>query len=233
MGSLLHDSYDWLCDSAMGGGALNLIGSHVIDLVTFLTGQRAVRVHGIVRTYTKTNQNVNGIRQITAPDFCNFQLELDGGTLVTASLHSNITSKSFSQEVLVCGQNGHLVVRGGDLFGQNNKNSSNEKEESLYVDVQDLHCTPLDSLLPRPYIKGLRKMIGALRESFQEHNNWIKEPVQAAANFEDGLYVQAVIDSIQTSSINRNWVKVNIISESPTNHAKIMNAARMAAVVMH
>lgn len=234
MGSLLHDKFDWLCDSAMGGGALNLIGSHVIDLVSFLIGQRAVRVHGVIRTYTKTTQHVNGIRQITAPDFCNFQMELEGGTLVTASLHSNISSKSFIQEVLVCGRDGHLVVRGGDLFGQRNNKLHSDKEETLYVDVQDLHCSTPDTLLPRPYIKGLCKMIGALRESFvQEQNNWIKEPVQAAATFEDGLYVQAVLDSIRTSSDSRCWVKVNIISESPTNHAKIMSAARMAAVVMH
>lgn len=238
MGSLLHEKFDWLCDAAMGGGALNLIGSHVIDLVSFLIGRRAVRVHGVIRTYTKTTKHVNGIRQVTAPDFCNFQMELEGGTLVTASLHSNISSRTFVQEVLVCGRDGHLVVRGGDLFGQRNKadgvTAASDKEETLYVDVQDLHCSTSDSLLPRPYIKGLCKMIGSLRESFaQEQSSWIKEPVQAAATFEDGLYVQAVLDSIRASSDSRSWVKVNIISESPTNHAKIMSAARMSAVIIH
>lgn len=231
MGSLLHDRYDWLCDAAMGGGALNLIGSHVIDLVSFLIGRRAVRVHGVIRTYTKQTPHIRGIRQVTAPDFCNFQMELDGGALVTASLHSNVSSASFLQEVLVCGRDGHLVVRGGDLFGKLN---AAEREESLYVEVQDLHGLTSDSLLPRPYIKGMCKMIGALRESFaQEQSSWIKEPVKAAATFEDGLYVQAVLDSIRSSNDNRSWVTVNIISESPTNHAKIMSAARMAAVVMH
>lgn len=233
MGSLLHDKFDWLCDSTMGGGALNLIGSHVIDLVSFLfDGNRAVRVHGVVRTYTQTTAHVNGIRQVTAPDFCNFQMELENGTLVTASLHSNISSKSFIQEVLVCGKDGHLVVRGGDLFGQR-KSGSVDKEEALYVDVQDLHVSTSDSMLPRPYIKGLCKMIGSLRESFvQEQSSWVKEPVRAAATFEDGLYVQAVLDSIRQSSDTRSWVKINIISESPTNHAKIMSAARMSAAAV-
>lgn len=235
MGSLLHDKFDWLCDATMGGGALNLIGSQVVDLVSFLFGgNRAVRVHGVVRTFAQNTAQVTGIRQVTAPDFCNFQMELQNGTLVTASLHSNISSsKSFIQEVLVCGKDGHLVVRGGDLFGQSRAAAGGDKEEALYVDVQDLHVSTSDSRLPRPVIKGLCKMIGALRESFvQEQSSWVKEPVRAAATFEDGLYVQAVLDSIRESSDTRSWVKVNIISESPTNHAKIMSAARMSAAVV-
>lgn len=34
-----NDHYDWRCDDVMGGGTLNLIGSHVVDLITFLTGK--------------------------------------------------------------------------------------------------------------------------------------------------------------------------------------------------
>lgn len=249
MGSLLHDQFDWLCDAAMGGGALNLIGSHVIDLVSFLfAGNRAVRVHGVVRTYTRQTAHVTGIRQVTAPDFCNFQMELEGGQLVTAALHSNSASRTFSQEVLVCGRDGHLVVRGGDLFGQQRRpaaatpsaaDGGSGKEEALYVDVQDLHCSTSNSLLPRPYIKGLCKMVGALRESFvQEPGSWVKEPVRAAATFEDGLYVQAVLDAIRQSSDTRSWVKVNVMTESPMSHAKLMStsaaaAARISSVAMH
>lgn len=232
MGSLLHDKFDWMCDASMGGGALNLIGSHVIDLVTFLLGKKAIRVHGLVRTYTKTTNNVNGIRQITAPDFCTFQMELDGGVLVTASLHSHaVSTNTFIHEVLVCGRDGHLIVRGGDLFALRTKLDSNIKEEAVYVDVQDLHFSTSDSTLPRPYIKGLCKMVGALKEAFaQKESSWVKEPVQAAATFEDGLYVQAVLDAIRKSSESRSWTKVEITSESPTNHEQIMRFARMSVM---
>lgn len=237
MGSLLRDKFDWLCDATMGGGALNLIGSHIVDLVTFLIEKRAVKVHGVVKTYAKTTPSVNGIRQITAPDFCNFQMEMENGIIVTVSIMTNFSCTAFTQEVLICGRDGHLIVRGGDLFGQHNKTPAstvNDKEEALYVDVEDLHSLTSGTLLPRPYIKGICKMMGALRESFvQEQSSWIKEPVRTAATFEDGLYVQAVLDAIRQSSDNKNWVKVQIMSESPTNHAKIMTAARMSAVVMH
>lgn len=231
MGSLFPDTFDWMCDAAMGGGVLNLVGSHVVDLVSFLLGQRAIRVHGLVRAYTKTTPSVNGIRQISAPDFCNFQMELEGGALVTATLHSHMmASNSFVQEVMVCGKNGHLVVRGGDLFVLRSKDENHVKEEAIYVDVQDLHFSPADTQLPRPYIKGLCKMVGALKEAFsQKDSSWVKEHVQVAATFEDGLYVQAVLEAIRKSSDSRTWQRVVISSDSPTNHDKIMRFARMSA----
>lgn len=135
------------------------------------------------------------------------------------------------QEVLVCGRDGHLIVRNSDLYGQR---SNSDKEETLFVDKDNGRTAMNISTMPYPYINGMCKMIGALRESFvSEQSSWVKEPVQSAATFEDGLYVQAVLDAIRQSSDSKNWIKVNIMSESPTNHAKIMTAARMSAVVMH
>lgn len=240
MGSLLRDKFDWLCDATMGGGALNLIGSHIIDLVSFLMEKQAIRVHGIVRTHNKTSRVVSGIRQVTAPDSCNFQMELgDGGVIVTVSIITNISCTKFSQEVLICGRGGQLIVRNGDLFGRRDNNA---REDVLYREDGDddanvessTNTGGGDNLLPMPYVKGIAQMIGALRESFiQEQSSWIKEPVQAAATFEDGLYVQAVLDAVRRSSERKNWIKVSIMTESPTNHAKIMTAARMSAVVMH
>lgn len=217
----------------MGGGALNLVGSHVIDLISFLIGKQAIRVHGIVKTYNKTTKNVNGIRQVTAPDFCNFQMELDDGKIVTVSILSSPSCHRFSQEILICGRDGQLIVRNSDLLG---RKKDSKRENILYKDETEESEVEAreDILLPLPYVKGIQQMIGALRESFaQEQSSWVKEPVQAAATFEDGLYVQAVIDAIRRSSESKSWTKVTIMSESPTNHAKIMTAARMSAVVMH
>lgn len=235
MGSLLSDKYDWLCDATMGGGVLNLVSSHIVDLVYFLIGKHATKVHGVVKTHNKITKNVAGIRQVTAPDFCNFQMELSGGgIIVTVSILTNFSSKKFSQEVMVCGKNGYLIVRNSDLFGQR-KNA--DKEDNLFTDKDNAQNTMINvnnNVMPYPHINGMCKMIGALRESFiQEQSSWIKEPVKMAATFEDGLYVQAVLDAIRQSSESKSWVKVTQMSESPTNHAKIMTAARMSAVVMH
>lgn len=234
MGSQIGDKYDWLCDQTMGGGVLNLFGSHIIDLISFLINKHATKVHGVVKTHNKTTQNVSGIRQVTAPDFCNFQMELEGGDIiVTVSILTNFSGTKFVQEVMVCCTNGHLIVRNSDLFGQ--RKLTDKEEEPLFVDKENAKSFIKDNnFMPHPYMNGMSKMIGSIRESFiQEQNSWVKEPVRSAATFEDGLYVQAVLDAIRQSNESKMWVKINQIKESPTNHAKKMTAARMSAVVMN
>lgn len=155
--SLISENYDWLCSAEMGGGILNLIGSHIIDLIHFLTGKKALRVHAIVRTFKEQTETINGIRHISAPDFCSFQMELEGGLLVVANLQSNQCCRNaFEQDVTVVGRDGSLKVVGGDLICSKKKanDSSGEfKEEKLYVEVQDLRTDSMSSL-PRPFIKG-------------------------------------------------------------------------------
>lgn len=220
MGTLINNKFDWLCDDTMGGGILTLFGSHLIDLVSFVLKQRAVRVNGTIRTYTQVTEAVSGIRRVTAPDFCTFQMEMEGGALVTMTLHSHqcisgpAATAFFSQEMKVAGSDGsYLMLRGNDLFGQRSGRTATPAkgrgEEVLYVDDSTL---PSDQhLLPRPYAKGLGKMVAALREAFlpvQEQTGWIKSPVEMAATFEDGLYVQAVLDAIRKSSEERAWMPV-------------------------
>lgn len=213
----------------MGGGILALVGSHVIDLLFHLLNQKASRVHAVVRTFTQTTNNINGIRRVTSPDFCCFQIELTGGTLVTATL-SNHLQGQLTQEVLICGVNGHLLVRGGDLYG-----CRNEQEEILYRDIECLKNSypNVSDSIPRPYIKGLKKMIEALREAFQpveDKRGWIKEPVSQAATFEDGLYIQAVIDALRQSNKRREWTKVTILTEEPDPNPLLSAAVRATAI---
>uniref|UniRef100_A0A1B0A996 GFO/IDH/MocA-like oxidoreductase domain-containing protein n=1 Tax=Glossina pallidipes TaxID=7398 RepID=A0A1B0A996_GLOPL len=185
LGTVFPDKYDWMCDAAMVGGALHLVGSHVIDLVSFLLKQTVLRVHGVVKSYTKSTPGMNGIKQISAPGFCNFQIELTNGTFTTTSIQSRtVPAETFSQEVVrplvvICGSLGRLLVREGDLFLFKSKEETTQKEEAVYVDVQNLHFATSETLLPCLYIKGLCKMVGALKESFASKEcNWIKEPVQ-------------------------------------------------------
>lgn len=75
---VFRDKYDWVCDELMGGGVLNMYGSVIIDLVTFLMHKRAKAVHGLLKTYARQTERINGHRLITSDDFCSFQMELDG-----------------------------------------------------------------------------------------------------------------------------------------------------------
>lgn len=58
---------------------MTLFGSHLIDLITYLTGQRAIRIHGVTKTFTSQTSFISGTRRITATDFAVIQMEMDGG----------------------------------------------------------------------------------------------------------------------------------------------------------
>lgn len=157
---------------------------------------------------------------------------MEDGVLVTATLHSHLASNTFNQEIIVIGPSGHLTVRGGDLIGHKMKGEE-LKEEVLYLDVQDLQLPASVTSLPKPYVKGLYKMVANLASAFQTNDgqlSWGKEPVQTAATFEDGLYVQAVLDAIRKSSDERAWQPVNIASEPLNTQAKYyIQAAKIGA----
>ena len=59
-GSLLDTEYSWMCDSGMGGGVLARLGSHLLDLLTFLQLGRVTRVHANLQTLTRTTDNIKG-----------------------------------------------------------------------------------------------------------------------------------------------------------------------------
>lgn len=212
----------------MGGGIVALVGSHVIDLISYITNQRAVRVHAVVRTFVEKKSNINDIRRVTAPDFCCFQMELDSGILVTVSLSSHFEGHA-AHEVLVWGPGGNMVAKGNDLYGY-----KNQKEEKLHLDAESIEESVIVcSHIPRPYVTGLHKMISALREAFElveDKKGWVKEPVFQAANFEDGLYVQAVIEALKRSSMHREWSKVNTMTEEPDPNPLLSAAVRSTGI---
>ncbi|XP_045517755.1 glucose-fructose oxidoreductase domain-containing protein 1 [Pieris brassicae] len=241
MGSLLGDTYNWLCDDTMGGGTLTLVGSHVIDLVSYLSGQKVVKVHGILRTFVQETSKINGIRKVTAPDFCTFQLQMDKGLLVTATLNNHLPGVCFHQEIYVYSKRGYLVVRGGDLHGKLHKTTvksseeeikkTQDKEDVIYVDIEDLSCT--SSVIPKPYIKGLCKLISALKEAFlpvKEQMDWIKEPVRSAATFEDGQRVQATMEALRQSNEDGRWTSVQLLTETPDPNPAFSAAVRRTAI---
>ncbi|XP_020797070.1 glucose-fructose oxidoreductase domain-containing protein 2 [Boleophthalmus pectinirostris] len=220
--SLLDESYGWTCEELMGGGGLHTIGSTIIDLVSFLTGARAHRVHGLLRTFVQQNSCIRGIRRVTSDDFCFFQMLMSGkgssssGVCCTVTLNFNMPG-SFVHEVMVVGSAGRLIARGTELYGQRN----GSKNEELLLGDNGWNG-PEVKVMSLPQIQGLSSMVKALRQSFQAHEerrSWARGPMAIAPTFEDGLYVQTVVEAIKRSSTSGEWECVEIMREEPDpNH---------------
>ncbi|KAH9374560.1 hypothetical protein HPB48_008146 [Haemaphysalis longicornis] len=222
-GSLVHDRYDWTWEDTMGG-VLSTFGSHVIDIVSFVTGVRAVRAHGVTRTLTKATDPVSSLRRVSSDDFCTFQMEMSNGACATVTLNSNCDGR-FIQELQLWGESGNLMVRCGDLYGQR----KGATEELLYED-KDSNEEP--DLLPKPHATGLANMVMALRDAFasQPHDQvWAQQPVDSAASFDDGLYVQAVIEAVRRSSETHQWAQVKLLQEEIRYPGALSSLYRMGS----
>lgn len=224
-GSLLSNTYNWICDELMGGGGLHTMGSYIVDLLSHLTGQRAQKVHGLLKTFVKQNGAIRGIRHVTSDDFCFFQMLMSGGVCSTVTLNFNMPG-AFVHEVMVVGSAGRLVARGTDLYGQKN---TSFQEELLLADTSRLGTAVEKGLreVPLPYLKGMVCMVQALRQSFEEQEDrrtWEHKPVSMAASFEDGLYMQSVVDAIKQSSRSGEWEMVEIMTEEPDTNQNLCEA---------
>ena len=81
------------------------------------------------------------------------------------------------------------------------------------------------------------KLVGALREAFNLPNQgqeWKRDCTVGllGAGFEEGLYVQAVIEAIRRSSKENSWVNVNIITEEPDPNPVLTAAVRTSTISM-
>ena len=72
-----NTSYQWWHDVRNGGGFLQNFGVHFIDVISYVTGKRASKVHSsVLTTLKKQTDKVNGFREITSDDFCAFQMQI-------------------------------------------------------------------------------------------------------------------------------------------------------------
>ncbi|KAJ7426426.1 Glucose-fructose oxidoreductase domain-containing protein 2 [Willisornis vidua] len=225
-GSLLSHKYNWICDELMGGGGLHTMGTYIIDLLTHLISRRAEKVHGLLKTFVKQNTAISGIRHVTSDDFCVFQMLMGEGVCCTVTLNFNMPG-SFIHEVMIVGSAGRLIARGTDLYGQKN---TALQEELLFTDSLAVNKGLLDKGfkdIPLLYLKGMVYMVQALRQSFQDQEDrrtWDHKPVSMAASFEDGLYMQSVVEAIKKSSRSGEWEAVEVMTEEPDANQNLCEA---------
>ena len=85
---------------------------------------------GLLHTFVKENEYVNGFRHITSDDFCSFKLRIEGGILGTVVIDSHAPG-TFNQEIVVTGSHGRLVANGTKLVGYRNIHSKSDSQSNL------------------------------------------------------------------------------------------------------
>lgn len=206
------EQYNWTCEDKMGGGILSMEGSFIIDLVSYLIGQKATRVHGVLRTYSMQSEKIVGIRHITSDDFCSFQMDMTDGACVVVVLSYHVP-KTYAHEICISGTKGCLIARGCELFEQ--KFDSHEvvlcSEKSDLAEGKLKLPGDIQAQVPEPRIRGLWRMVESLRDAFdliEDRCGWVTRSVNTATTFHDGEYIEAVIDAVKQSSSTHEWVPI-------------------------
>lgn len=216
-GLSLSPSFNWSHDSRMGGGVLSLFGGHFIDLVTFLSGQKAEKVHGFVTTFRKQTETISGFREITSDDFCTFEMKLNKGAFCTCIINNNLPGRS-SYEVQVIGTKASLLAKNGSLHGQVYQPGSVDTKSELFAKDDDTLPQGLENVfqasvlkqIPIAFTLGMMKFIECFKSAFSDVNEhrWNRSALKSAATFEDALYVQKVLSCIKRSSKSSYWEQV-------------------------
>ncbi|KFD55005.1 hypothetical protein M513_04187 [Trichuris suis] len=240
-GALHGSAYNWRFEQLSGGGLLNIVGSHVIDLICFLVGKRAVCVQGVVQSLpscsmqstssgSSSSQQQEEFRRMNADNVCSFLMRFDDGMHASVNLNA-LGAPNFFLELLCWGTQGQLIVQNFYLYLV--KFTSNgpikqlllNEEADVAIDESfggyaNRSCAQLHQLTLFSLLRSLNKPLQALlspssSSSSSETDTKLTVPLKEerlndAANFEDALYVKAVVEAIKLASLRGEDVHIEM-----------------------
>uniref|UniRef100_A0A8C2U078 Gfo/Idh/MocA-like oxidoreductase domain containing 1 n=1 Tax=Coturnix japonica TaxID=93934 RepID=A0A8C2U078_COTJA len=187
-GSLLGKKYNWSCDDLMGGGGLHSVGTYIIDLLTFLTSQKAVK------------------------------MVLEGGVCCTVTLNFNVPGEFKQDIIVVGSAGRLIVIGTDLYGQSNNSPQRELLLKDSTPVSNSLLPEKAFSDIPSPYLRGTIKMVQAVRQAFEDQDDrrtWDGRPLTMAATFDDCLYALCVVDTIKKSNQLGEWQNISIMTEEP------------------
>lgn len=189
----------WLGDSALGGGSLGALGSHMFDALHFLTGLEAAEVSGQLETLVpEANPDGSGVEIRTADD-----------TFTTFGKLANGAGFSVGLVLGGAGMEGTLLdiqgTRGQVRMVDDARVFLSQGDESLAeVDLQ-----PLSPDLPE--LSGAAARYPFLYPCLDRIHQMIAggAPDPLLPTFADGLRVQRVLDGVRASSSDGRRVQLH------------------------
>lgn len=188
----------WLGDSALGGGSLGALGSHMFDALHFLTGLEAAEVSGQLETLVpEANPDGNGVELRTADDTFTTFGKLAGG----AGFSVDLVLGGSGMEANVLDIQG---TRGQVRMVDDSRVFLSEGDEPL-AEVE------LQPLLPEPpELPGAAARYPFLYPCLDRIHQVIAggAPDPLLPTFADGLRVQRLLDAVRQSSADGRRVEL-------------------------
>jgi predicted dehydrogenase len=177
--------WNWWFDAARGGGILGAVGSHLIDLFRFWSGNEISYVGGLAETFVKQRTDETGaLRHVTADDFASCVLRTAGGAVATITL-STVAHHGPGHLGQVTGSEGTLLLSGETKL-ELGKSGGPLEDISAPDDLWEK--TKPNNMWARSFVRLLREMVHVIRGG---------TPQGEPATFRDGWQVQRVLDAVR------------------------------------
>jgi predicted dehydrogenase len=198
-------AWDWWSDSAMGGGTLGAIGSHVIDSFRWMLDTEISKALGMLSTHIKqrTDKTTGEPRVVTTDDEAKVLFRFADGPLTEdatgAAALSVVESGKYENRLEIYGTKGALMVEEtGELW-------RSPTGSSVWRPVQVDQDHMAQGMRESSWSRGFTAFAVAICEALRGGRNTVND----AATFEDGHRVQLVLDAIRASNESGCWVSIN------------------------
>jgi predicted dehydrogenase len=216
---------DWLVDPQAplawrlqrehsGSGALGDIGSHIVDMTQFVTGQPLEAVSGTVQTIVARRPLLDsvGTGEVTVDDAALFTGRLSGGALVSFEATRFATGRKNALTIEVSGDRGALAF---DLEELNSlqyydRTVASERQGFTKILVTEAEHPYVDAWWPAGHLLGyehgfVHQVVDFVRA--------IDDGSDPHPTFAEGLSVQRVLAAVEESSANNSeWVNTGVRS---------------------
>ncbi|CAM3671963.1 MULTISPECIES: Gfo/Idh/MocA family protein [Tsukamurella] len=217
---------DWLADpkapwtwrldrTAAGSGALGDIGAHVIDLAQYVVGDRITTVSGTLTTAHSQRVDAGGTsRAVTVDDSCDFVARFASGASGSFTATRLATGRKNALRLEVSGENGALAFDLEDMNYLEFYDTSGGPDAGFRrIMVTDPQHPYVGAWWPPGHSLGYAQ---PFTHQAVDLLNAIADGTDPAPSFEDGLQVQRVLASIETSDRTRSWTTVIEAAEEAT-----------------
>ena len=183
--------WTWWSDAGQGGGILGAVGSHLVDLCRFWTGQEVRHVAGGAATWVRERIDAAGVtRPVTAEESATFVLSLAGGEVATVTL-SAVAHHGPGHLTQITGSEGTIQLA-GEAKLEMGKAGAPLEEVAAPDDLWER--TKPNTMWARGFVRLMRDFVRAAAGA---------PPEGQPATFQDGWAIQRVLDAVRAGGATR------------------------------
>lgn len=195
-------TWDWKSDAERGGGMLNALGSHLLDLARWMIGRIEALTAQLQIGHLYRTDAEGVVRQVTADDHAQLLLRFANGAQGSITV-SGLTPGGWGMTITVAGSEGALRLDNEDqLWAMHGASYPNGAWEA----VRPRHAAANLLELPnqRAFGVGTYYLAQMLAMSLPMGEVLLDD----AASFYDGLVVQRGLDAARAAHRNGAWVRL-------------------------